>query len=152
MTIDHVGYGRVTDLQVSRAWYEQALAPLGYKVVIDISPQAIGFGTNAYKPDFWIAGSEDPSRGVTTSMHIAFSGTRAQVHAFHEAAIKAGGKCNGPPGFRPQYHPFYYGAFVVDPDGNNIEVVNHGSGWQWVWYFVGLKLGFIKPSDAKKAY
>ncbi|KAB5590030.1 Glyoxalase/bleomycin resistance protein/dioxygenase [Ceratobasidium theobromae] len=147
MPLDHVGYGCVSDLATSRAWYEKALAPLRYKVVMDYSPQAVGFGVSVYKPDFWLATTKPQ---VTTSMHVAFKGTRAQVHAFHEAGIQAGGKCNGPPGFRTDYHPFYYGAFVIDPDGNNIEVVNHGSAWQWFWYFVGTTLGFIDCKGKKQ--
>ncbi|CUA69445.1 hypothetical protein RSOLAG22IIIB_14010 [Rhizoctonia solani] len=153
MPLDHVGNGNITDLQASKVFYEKALAPLGYKVVHDISPHAIGFGTGPYTADFWISGSgstnpESERREAGQIMHIAFKGSRAQVHAFHEAAIQAGGKCNGPPGFRPQYHPLYYGSFIFDPDGNNIEVVNHGSTWQWIWYFVGVQFGFIKPTQS----
>ncbi|CAE6368513.1 unnamed protein product [Rhizoctonia solani] len=146
MPIDHVSNGCISDLQASKAFYEKALAPLGYKMIYDISPYAIGFGTVSYKGDFWLSGpNPEGSRigEVKNTTHIAFKGTRAQVHAFHEAAIQglnlsslvqkfvwvrfnaldhiAGGKCNGPPGFRPQYHPLYYGSFILDPDGNNIE-------------------------------
>ncbi|KAF8684562.1 Glyoxalase bleomycin resistance protein dioxygenase [Rhizoctonia solani] len=151
MAIDHVSNGSVSDLQASKVFYEKALAPLGYKLIHDISPYAIGFGTGSYKADFWLSGP-DPNGSrtgeVKNTMHIAFAGTRAQVHAFHEAAIQAGGKCNGAPGFRPQYHPLYYGSFILDPDGNNVEVVNHGSTWQWIWYFAGVQLGFIKPTES----
>ncbi|KAJ1302861.1 hypothetical protein OPQ81_003163 [Rhizoctonia solani] len=150
MPLDHIGNGCIADLQASKTFYEKALAPLGYKVIHDISPYAIGFGTGPYKPDFWLSGcpTRPERREVTQTMHIAFQGSRAQVHAFHEAAIQAGGKCNGPPGFRPQYHPLYYGSFILDPDGNNIEVVNHGTTWQWIWYFIGVRLGFIKPTQS----
>ncbi|CAE6445934.1 unnamed protein product [Rhizoctonia solani] len=153
MPLDHIGNGNIADLQASKVFYEKALAPLGYKVIHDISPHALGFGTGPYTADFWLSGSSPTESGperreVTQTMHIAFKGTRAQVHAFHEAAIQAGGKCNGPPGFRPQYHPLYYGSFILDPDGNNIEVVNHGSTWQWIWYFVGVQFGFIKPTQS----
>ncbi|KAF8592973.1 Glyoxalase/Bleomycin resistance protein/Dihydroxybiphenyl dioxygenase [Ceratobasidium sp. AG-I] len=148
MPLDHIGLDQVANLQASRAFYEKALKPLGYEVRMDFSPAAIGFGTSTYAVDFWIAGGKDgensAAKTVLASGHVAFKGTRAQVQAFHEAAIHAGGKCNGPPGFRLNYHPFYYGAYVLDPDGNNIEVVNHGSGWQWFWYLIGVQFGIIK--------
>ncbi|KAF8602088.1 Glyoxalase/Bleomycin resistance protein/Dihydroxybiphenyl dioxygenase [Ceratobasidium sp. AG-I] len=148
MPLDHVAIGQVADLQTSRTFYEKALKPLGYEVRMDFSPAAIGFGTSTYSVDFWVAGKkgdETPAtQTVSASGHVAFKGTRAQVQAFHDAALQAGGKCNGPPGFRLNYHPFYYGAYVIDPDGNNIEVVNHGSGWQWFWYILGTQLGFVK--------
>jgi catechol 2,3-dioxygenase-like lactoylglutathione lyase family enzyme len=81
----------------------------------------VGFGESA-KPDFWIRQGE-----VGAAVHVAFaSEDRATVDAFHEAAMAAGGRDNGGPGLRPEYHPSYYGAFVFDPDGNNIEAVCHG--------------------------
>ncbi|KAG9087162.1 hypothetical protein FRC06_002700 [Ceratobasidium sp. 370] len=143
MPLDHVGIGCIKDFDASRAFYEQALAPLGYKVLMTF-PNVVGFGTGMCSPDFWIAGSDarpsdTPVPVCTGGTHVAFKGTRTQVHAFYEAALKglsmapswtlvmftgrvvAGGKCNGLPGFRPEYHPFYYGAFVLDPSGNNIE-------------------------------
>jgi catechol 2,3-dioxygenase-like lactoylglutathione lyase family enzyme len=116
--IDHIILG-VHDTEVSKAFYEPALAPLGMEVVIAI-PQCVGFG-NAGKPTFWIAG-RDPSGTV----HVAFaSPDRAAVDALYAAALAAGGHDNGPPGLRPHYHPSYYGAFVHNPDGNNIEAVCH---------------------------
>ena len=123
--IDHIGFP-VSDYARSKAFYEQALAPLGYTVIKEVrqnendSPAA-GFGIGD-KPDFWIGGEGGLSRAV----HIAISAKdRASVDAFYRAALAAGGKDNGPPGLRPHYHPNYYGAFVLDPDGHNIEAVCH---------------------------
>ena len=115
--IDHLGL-RVSDLAKSRAFYIKALQPLGYSVIIEF-PGAVGFGTPA-KPDFWLG------QGAGGAAHVAFvAPDRDTVDAFYAAAIAAGGKDNGKPGLRPQYHPDYYGAFVLDPDGNNIEAVTH---------------------------
>jgi catechol 2,3-dioxygenase-like lactoylglutathione lyase family enzyme len=116
--IDHISL-RVTDFARSKKFYEQALAPLGYKAVMEF-PNMVGMGVDG-KPDFWI--TQTPT---TTPTHIAFlARDRKAVHAFHEAALKAGGKDNGPPGARKEYHPNYYGSFVLDPDGHNIEAVIH---------------------------
>jgi catechol 2,3-dioxygenase-like lactoylglutathione lyase family enzyme len=116
--IDHVVIG-VADVPASRAFYERALLPLGVTVVLDL-PGYVGFGDHAM-PWFFIAARE-PTRLV----HVAFSAPdRATVDAFHAAALDAGGVDNGAPGPRPIYHPHYYGAFVFDPDGNNIEAVCH---------------------------
>jgi catechol 2,3-dioxygenase-like lactoylglutathione lyase family enzyme len=117
--IDHVTLN-VADLNRSRRFYEQALAPLGYKVVKEF-PVAAGFGLKeAGKPDFWVVHREP----LHTQVHVAFGcENRDLVGAFHAAAIAAGGQDNGPPGVREMYHPDYYGAFVLDPDGNNIEAV-----------------------------
>jgi catechol 2,3-dioxygenase-like lactoylglutathione lyase family enzyme len=118
---DHVGLN-VADFETSRQFFEKALSPLGYRVVMDFSEwSAVGFGTDD-KPEFWI-GARDP-RGTGT--HVAFTAAdRATVESFHEAALAAGGTDNGPPGTREDYHPSYYAAFVLDPDGNNIEAVCH---------------------------
>jgi catechol 2,3-dioxygenase-like lactoylglutathione lyase family enzyme len=118
--IDHLKL-RVADPARSRAFYEQALAPLGYRVLIDRAEGGIGMG--AQRPDFWIA----PAEAAPTTCHVAFraDGER-DVDAFHAAALAAGGTDNGAPGPRPQYHHNYYGAFVLDPDGNNVEAVYHG--------------------------
>ena len=124
--IDHTGL-QVSDPKKSRAFYEAALAPLGYAVLREIPTQFTGgkvvFGMGvAPKPDFWIGEGVAGQSGV----HVAFrADTRAQVDAFHKAAIAAGGRDNGPPGLRPHYHANYYGAFVFDPDGHNIEAVCH---------------------------
>jgi catechol 2,3-dioxygenase-like lactoylglutathione lyase family enzyme len=116
--IDHIGV-QVTDLEASVAFYTRALAPLGYVLVMRWE-QTAGFGV-AGKPDFWI-GAGKP----TDKLHIAFRAAgRADVRAFYDAAIAAGGTDNGAPGVRAVYHPSYYGAFVHDPDGHNIEAVCH---------------------------
>jgi catechol 2,3-dioxygenase-like lactoylglutathione lyase family enzyme len=126
--IDHVGFP-VSDYARSKAFYEQALAPLGYVLVMEVTAEQTGSGSPAAgfgaggKPDFWIGG-EGKLNGV---LHVAIvARDRAAVDAFHRAALAAGGRDNGPPGLRPHYHPSYYGAFVLDPDGHNIEAVCHG--------------------------
>ncbi len=117
--IDHTGV-TVTDVGRSKAFYRAALAPLGYDMLMEWEHFA-GFGV-APKPDFWIGRGKANSPGV----HIAFrADSRAQVDAFYKAAMAAGGRDNGPPGLRPHYHANYYGAFVLDPDGHNIEAVCH---------------------------
>jgi catechol 2,3-dioxygenase-like lactoylglutathione lyase family enzyme len=118
---DHVGLN-VKNYAASRAFYEQALAPLGYRVVLAFDEwKSAGFGTDG-KPEFWIAQREPFGTGT----HVAFAcGDRATVDAFHAAALAAGGIDNGPPGVREHYHPSYYGAFANDLDGNNIEAVCH---------------------------
>lgn len=120
--LDHIMIN-VQDYERSKAFYEATLAPLGYKLIMEFQGWA-GFGVPD-KPDswgFWIQGGKP----VPPPFHIAFCGdNRAKVRAFYEAALKAGGKDNGPPGIREAYHPHYYGAFVFDPDGHNIEAVCH---------------------------
>jgi catechol 2,3-dioxygenase-like lactoylglutathione lyase family enzyme len=119
MPFDHLGFN-VKDFARSRAFYSAALAPLGIGVQMEGDGYA-GLGEKG-KPELWITdGGPAPSR-----VHIAFRARdRAQVRAFYEAAIAAGGKDNGAPGLRPQYHANYYGAFVIDPDGHNVEAVCH---------------------------
>ncbi len=118
--LDHIVIG-VTDLERSRRFYEAALAPLGHGVVLEV-PGAVGLGSNG-KPSFWIRVFEGPP----TQVHIAFaSPDRATVDAFHAAALDAGGTDNGAAGVREIYHPNYYGGFILDPDGHNIEAVCHG--------------------------
>lgn len=125
--IDHVGFP-VSDYARSKAFYAHALAPLGYTLIMEVGPQqtesgspAAGFGING-KPDFWIGGEG----GLNGVLHIAIvAKDRAAVDAFHRAALAAGGKDNGAPGLRPHYHANYYGAFVLDPDGHNVEAVCH---------------------------
>ncbi len=117
--IDHIGI-QVTNLETSVAFYTRALAPLGYKLVMQVEQYAAGFGIGG-KPDFWI-GTGKP----TDKIHVAILAKgRGDVRAFYDAAIAAGGTDNGPPGVRELYHPNYYGAFVLDPDGHNIEAVCH---------------------------
>jgi catechol 2,3-dioxygenase-like lactoylglutathione lyase family enzyme len=132
--IDHTGVS-VSDFDKSKAWYEKALAPIGYGCLMQLPPEisgpakVAGFGETATKkPDFWVTAI--PGRPATTPpMHVAFRvETRAMVDAFYKAGLAAGGTDNGPPGIRPHYHPHYYGAFVRDPDGHNIEAVCHKPG------------------------
>jgi catechol 2,3-dioxygenase-like lactoylglutathione lyase family enzyme len=114
--IDHMGI-RVSNLERSIAFYTKALAPLGYELVMKWESFA-GFGVGG-KPDFWIDGSAAPKETI----HVAFRASGRQlVRDFYQAALAAGGTDNGPPGLR-WYHPDYYGAFVLDPDGNNVEAV-----------------------------
>jgi catechol 2,3-dioxygenase-like lactoylglutathione lyase family enzyme len=116
--IDHMSI-LVSDLEISMAFYTRALAPLGYVLIMQREEFA-GFGV-AGKPDFWLAVGKP-----TDKNHVAFRAQgRADVRAFHDAAIAAGAKDNGPPGMRTIYHPNYYGAFALDPDGHNIEAVCH---------------------------
>lgn len=117
---DHVGLN-VSDLARSRAFYEQALAPLGIEVWMDIPGHGVGFAAQG-GPSFWLA-ARPP---VTTGAHVALAcAERGLVDAFHAAALAAGGVDNGAPGLRPHYHQHYYGAFALDPDGNNVEAVCH---------------------------
>ncbi len=119
--IDHININ-VRNFDASRAFYVQALKPLGVEVIMEFGRMA-GMG-NAGKPDLWISERGEPSG----PSHIAIGAPdRAMVDAFYEAAIAAGGTDNGAPGPRPQYHENYYGAFVLDPDGNNLEAVCHRS-------------------------
>jgi catechol 2,3-dioxygenase-like lactoylglutathione lyase family enzyme len=119
MIIDHIGLA-VSDYEQSKAFFTQALAPLGIEPVMEVEGWA-GFGKHG-KPEFWF-GTHTQKQNP---MHIAFlAENRAQVNAFYETALKIGGKDNGPPGIREIYHPNYYGAFVIGPDGHNIEAVCH---------------------------
>lgn len=124
--LDHVGFA-VTDLEKARNFYQKALSPLGIMLIYDISAEQtdgeayLGFGEDQ-KPYFWV-GTGDRFGG---RLHVAFlADNRAVVDKFYREAIAAGGKDNGAPGLRPHYHKNYYGAFVLDPDGNNIEAVCH---------------------------
>lgn len=127
--IDHTGL-MVSDYGKSLRFYTEALAPIGYSKLLEFSAavtghaDVAGFGEPP-KPDFWVIGGKpnDPP------IHVAFRvATRELVDAFYKAALAAGGKDNGAPGLRPHYHPHYYGAFVLDPDGHNIEAVCHEAG------------------------
>lgn len=122
--IDHLGIA-VSDYNRAKSFYDKALAPLGYGIVMEVGGEqdepAAGFGSGG-RPYFWISGSKGP----ISPLHLAFSAKdRPAVDAFYRAALAAGGKDNGPPGIRAHYHPNYYGAFVLDADGNNIEAVCH---------------------------
>ena len=119
MILDHIGFV-VADYEKSKKFYTKSLAPLNIELVMEVQGWA-GFGRNL-KPEFWFG----PQGEAQRPMHVAFSAeTREQVNKFYHAALKAGGKDNGPPGLREIYHPNYYGAFVLDPDGHNIEAVCH---------------------------
>ena len=126
--LDHIGIN-VSSYARSKAFYEKALAPLGITCVMEYGPFC-GFGRDR-KPDFWIgegaARFQSPEQvKVITPVHVSFvARSRAEVDAFYQAALAAGGKDNGPPGVRKEYHPNYYGAFVIDPDGHNVEAVIH---------------------------
>jgi catechol 2,3-dioxygenase-like lactoylglutathione lyase family enzyme len=124
--VDHIGLG-FADYARAVRFFEQALAPLGIAVIMQVTKEqtggyeGAGFGRDG-KPSFWIS-----SVGRTTPrVHIAFvADSRAAVNAFFEAALAAGGVDNGAPGVRAHYHPHYYGAFVLDPEGHNIEAICH---------------------------
>jgi catechol 2,3-dioxygenase-like lactoylglutathione lyase family enzyme len=123
--LDHIGFP-VTDYARSKAFYTRVLETLGVKLIMEVSLSDdgedgyAGFGPD--RPHFWI-GTGKPLEG---RLHVAFSAkNRAEVQAFYEAALAAGGIDNGAPGLRPHYHENYYAAFILDPDGHNIEAVNH---------------------------
>lgn len=123
--LDHIGFP-VSDFARSVAFYDAVLAPLGARRIMEVTAEMTGGAAHAgygvQKPDFWI-GTGDALKG---RLHVAFSAeSRAAVDAFYAAAMAAGATDNGPPGLRPHYHPNYYGAFVLDPDGHNIEAVCH---------------------------
>jgi catechol 2,3-dioxygenase-like lactoylglutathione lyase family enzyme len=133
--IDHMTF-RVSDMARSKAFYLAALAPLGYALGFDQrfgKVQVVGLAhadpsaPDGSRIDTWLVDGPSPhGAGVTTGCHLCWSAPdRAAVDAFHAAALAAGGRDNGAPGLRPQYHAHYYGAFVLDPDGNNIEAVCH---------------------------
>lgn len=126
--LDHIGIN-ATDFERSKAFYTKALAPLGITLAMEWG-KAAGFGRNG-KPDFWVGQGQTSFQrpehlAHITPVHVAFvAGSRAEVDAFYAAAMAAGGRDNGPPGLRPEYHAAYYGAFVLDPDGHNVEAVTH---------------------------
>lgn len=117
---DHVSL-RVRDLAASRSFYSAALAPIGLKPLYQ-GPHFVGMGLRpGERATFWL-GTDTAS--PTGCLHLCFQATaREQVDAFHAGALAQGGQCNGPPGLRPEYHPGYYAAFALDPEGNNIEMV-----------------------------
>lgn len=127
--IDHIGF-EVSDYAKSKAFYALALAPLGIHLVMELpasvtgDTDVVGFGRND-KGELWLSAG----KAVTPRLHVAFlAESRAVVDAFHAAALAAGGRDNGPPGLRPLYHEHYYGAFILDPDGHNVEAVCHRPG------------------------
>ena len=133
--IDHMTF-RVSDIARSKVFYAAALAPLGYALLFEQQfdgVNVLGFGQPAATPgheakiDTWLVDGPSPHGApATTGCHLAWSApSRAAVDAFHAAALAAGGSDNGAPGLRPHYHAGYYGAFAIDPDGNNVEAVCH---------------------------
>jgi len=128
--LDHIELA-VQDAEASRRFYEKALAPLDIARVITVKPEQTrtkgtrhGFGKDGY-PILWVHDKEAPGTGT----HIAFAAkSQSAVDAFYSAALKAGGKDNGPPGIRHRYHPHYYAAYVLDPDGINVEAVCQAPG------------------------
>ena len=125
--IDHVGLA-VSGYERSREFYRSVLAPLGGELVMEVTAEQTGDGSHAGfrmhgRPTFWIGTSHNAHSG---SVHVAFTAPdRDAVRAFHRLALEAGATDNGAPGLRPHYHEHYYGAFVLDPDGHNIEAVCH---------------------------
>jgi len=118
--IDHTGI-RVSNLDKSIEFYTKVLAPLGYTLIMQF-PGGAGFGV-AGKPDFWLDGTHGAPKDP---IHIAFRASgRAIVRDFYAQALAAGATDNGAPGTRPHYHEHYYGGFVHDPDGHNIEACCH---------------------------
>ena len=119
MIIDHIGI-KVSNYKESRNFYKKALEPLGDELIMEIMGYA-GFGKGK-KAEFWMSEDDKP----ISPIHVAFlAESREQVDQFYKAAIEAGAKDNGAPGIRTIYHPDYYGAFVIGPDGHNIEAVCH---------------------------
>jgi catechol 2,3-dioxygenase-like lactoylglutathione lyase family enzyme len=116
--IDHVSV-RVQDFSRLLAFYREALAPIGYQVIMEY-PGAVGLGADG-KPDLWLMQTDKP----VNPTHVALTASRDRIDAFHAAGVAAGGSDNGPAGLRSDYHPHYYAAFILDPEGNNIEVVCH---------------------------
>lgn len=123
-SLDHFGI-KTTDFAATKAFYDTVLAPLGITAIMVMEQpefSGAGYGRDG-KPDFWVSTGEAP----TSPVHIAFAARSSdEVDAFYDAAMAAGASDNGAPGLRPLYHPNYYGAFVIGPDGHNVEAVFHG--------------------------
>ena len=127
--IDHISVN-CSNYEASKAFYQKALAPLGVTLLMEFG-KAAGFGLQG-KPEFWLGEgaltfqTEAQAKNISP-IHVCFTAPdRAAVDAFYKAALEAGGRDNGAPGLRAIYHPSYYGAFIIDPDGHNIEAVFHG--------------------------
>jgi len=123
--LDHVGIN-CSDLAAAQAFYDKVLAPLGYSRVMDAGEYGCGYGVEG-KPSFWLG--TFPGVGPNREVHLAFvAADAAAVRAFYDAAMDAGAESLHAPRLWPEYHPGYYGAFVRDPDGNNVEAVVHNAG------------------------
>jgi catechol 2,3-dioxygenase-like lactoylglutathione lyase family enzyme len=131
--IDHLSLP-VSDYARSRGFYDKVLGALGYKVTVEVTdaPDYVGAGygppSDLPEPQFWIGAGREPGPVPVSpeGQHVAFQAAdRGAVDMFHAAALAAGGRDNGPPGLRPHYHPNYYAAFVLDPDGHRLEAVCH---------------------------
>jgi catechol 2,3-dioxygenase-like lactoylglutathione lyase family enzyme len=126
--IDHITFS-VRNYEASKAFYAKVLRTIGYELLMEPRPKVGGFGKG--KPEFWIGEGRptywgEAHRTSSSPFHVAFiAPNRAAVQAFHAAGLAAGGKDFGAPGPRPLYHPHYYGAFLLDLDGNNVEAVVH---------------------------
>jgi catechol 2,3-dioxygenase-like lactoylglutathione lyase family enzyme len=124
--LDHIGFA-VSDYERSKRFYSTALGPLSITLLMEVTPEQTGAGSHAGfgvdgKLFFWFGDNWQAATGV----HVAFAAkSRTVVDEFYRQALKAGGRDNGAPGLRPHYHEHYYGAFVLDPDGNNVEAVCH---------------------------
>jgi catechol 2,3-dioxygenase-like lactoylglutathione lyase family enzyme len=122
--LDHIGLA-VTDFERSKSFFVEALAPLNFTLLVEVTAEQTGGDAHAgfgaeERPHFWIGNGRRPVGGL----HVAFTAeSRSQVDAFYQAGLSAGGRDNGGPGLRPHYHPNHYAAFILDPDGNNIEAV-----------------------------
>ena len=128
--IDHIGLN-VSDYERAKAFYDRALAPLGISLIMEFG-SAAGYGREK-KPELWLGAGKsefqtEDQLEIITPIHVCLAArSRAEVDAFHAAALAAGGRDNGAPGIRAHYHPGYYGAFALDPDGHNVEAVFHES-------------------------
>ena len=130
--LDHISLA-VADFERSTAFYDQALATLGHRRVMEITDQpdfvAAGYGGSEHEPGFWIGAGRVPGAPAPVppdGQHVAFAAAdRRMVDAFYRAALQADGRDNGPPGIREQYHPDYYACFVIDPDGHHLKAVCH---------------------------
>lgn len=125
-SIDHLGFS-VNDYAKAKAFYDKCLAPLGISMLMELAEEKVGGYGRGKKADFWIVQAGSPLKEAKSlAMHICFTAnSRKEVDAFYAAALAAGGTDNGKPGLRPEYHEHYYGAFVFDLDGHNIEACYH---------------------------
>lgn len=118
---------KVQDLKNSRNFYDSIMAALEYPVVLEIQDTVVGYGTSVH--DMFEIRQATEEKHLSQSVHLAFNAPNSQtVDSFYQIALSKGAICNGKPGFRPQYEPGYYAAFVIDPDGHNLEVVCKESG------------------------